>query len=94
MLSQELKVKAGESVKRVADDFEFFFDTKPHPDFLGDGMRLYFEVKDEFSRSVDLNGFEEIMERMMWALNYEFGKHDVPLKFWSCSSTDMEWEEK
>lgn len=94
MLSPELKSKTETTVKRVAEDFKYFFLKMPSCSFLVDGLRLEFEMKKRYQRSIDLHGFEGIMERFMHALEYEFQQHNIPLSWWSCSATDMEWAEK
>lgn len=88
MLSLELVEKI---VQRVAEDFKSFFLKMPSCSFLVDGVRLEFEMKEQYQRSVDLPRFEEIAERFMLALKSEFDNHNISLKFWSCSATCMEW---
>ena len=85
------KTQINEIVDRVSEDFKSFFLKMPSCSSLVDGLCIEFEMKEQYQRSVDLPCFEQIMERFMHALKYEFGLHNIPLKWWSCSATEMEW---
>jgi hypothetical protein len=93
MLKNEALTQIQQIVTQASKKFAHYFLKKAQPKvtLLSDGISIDFLVKKQYSRSVNLGAFEELMAKYRESLAATFSKVNLTLEFWACSSTAMEW---
>jgi hypothetical protein len=86
-----------EQIQKIIDEISIRFNDcflkkgLPKASLNDTCLLIEFELKQKYSRSVDIHKFESILWNFKNALQDAFNKNSINVSFWSCSATEMEW---